>query len=117
MPVSFAELVVKNILEDTLLFMSEVILQFNATSNRMDSLSQVQNDASNLGQTPAIKHLSLPAVTKPNLPSPNYVSETDVNTLEESHLYFSDNCRKTLYEALTLTPTLIPNHVSASSRR
>lgn len=141
---NIAEIVVENIIEDTLPFKSEVTLQSNGTYNRgsgslskraKKKLQKVQNESTNLAQTHATKQLShmnrtltdeyntelcvsaLKALgafmsacgheIKPTLQRTlqqhivQLCIETDATTMDKSHLYFSDNCRKSLYEALT----------------
>lgn len=150
---SIADIIVENIIEDTLPFKSEVALQSYATNHRGGSLSKrakkklqkVQNESTNLAQTHTTKQIShvnrkctdefntelcvsaLGALKgfilgcgheiKPTLHRTvqqhivQLCLATDVSTLEKSHLYFSDNCRKLLYEALT-SLIMFPHHLS-----
>lgn len=148
-----AKIAVENIVEDTLPFKSEVILQSSMSNNRGGSLSKrakkklqkVQNEATNLAQTHSSKQNShvdrvytdayntelcvsaLDALSafvlacgheiKPTLQRSlqqhivQLCLEIDINVLEKSQLYFSDSCRKALYEALT-SLIMYPHHLA-----
>lgn len=136
---SIGEVLVENIIEDTLPFQSKVTLQSDAANNlskrAKKKLQKVQNESTNLAkqhQTKSNSHsnwkntdehnfslcvsalealaafiLACGTEIKPTLQRTlqQHVVQlcfqiSDGRTFDKTHLYFSDSCRKSLYEAL-----------------